>query len=76
MVGERQAMAKLTDEERIAFLDIFAGEHSDAPIPIPILESLVTQGLLTRGSDGTIIPTAYGEELYQKWTGDEPYEGV
>ncbi len=69
-------MGMLTDEERVAFLDIYAGEQDDVSIPAAILESLITHGLLARGSDGTINPTEHGDELYQQLTGDEPYEGA
>jgi hypothetical protein len=71
-----QVMDMLTDKERVAFLDIYAGERSDAEIPTAILESLILHGVLARGSDGTLNATEHGDELYQKLAGDEPYEGV
>ena len=75
-VQKGQAMGMLTDEERVAFIDIYAGEQDDTKIPATILESLITHGLLARDSDGTINQTGHGDELYQQLTGDEPYEGI
>ena len=69
-------MSMLTEEERAAFLDIYAGEQDDVAFPASILESLITHGLLARASDGAINPTEQGDELYQQLTGDEPYEGI
>jgi len=66
----------LTDEERVAFVDIYAGEQDDVAVSASILESLINHGLLARGTDGTISPTEQGDELYRQSTGDEPYEGI
>ena len=73
--GDKQ-MEELTDEERAALLDIYSGGDDEPPIPAPVLESLISHGLLVRGEDGTIRPTDRGDFLYEQLTGDEPFEGV